>query len=377
MTERIWLSPPVVSEIEEQLLLEAFRSNWIAPAGPALAHFEQGLCDVTGARSAVAVSSGTAALHLALALIGTGPGDEVIVPSFTYTATANPVLYCGATPIFVDCEPNSYGMSPYWLEVCIKDRINKGKKPKAVILAHIYGQIANVPAILDVCNRNQVLLIEDAAESLGAHINGQMAGTFAPLGAYSFNGNKIITTGGGGALVSQHTEPVEHALHLATQATVKRPYYWHKELGYNYRMSNLLAAIGLGQLAGLEDRIANRRGIQNLYREVLTENAAVTMQAAPEGYFYTHWLSTAHLPAGTPAKVVAALEAHNIESRMMWYPLHKTRLFNQYEYYGADSDQLHFETGICLPSGEAMSPNRQLEVAQLVLKTLDELAAQA
>ncbi|MBX3103072.1 MAG: aminotransferase class I/II-fold pyridoxal phosphate-dependent enzyme [Bacteroidetes bacterium] len=377
MDKRIWLSPPYVGDTEEQLLLEAFRSNWIAPAGPALEHFEQGLCHITGAPHAVALSSGTAALHLALALIGTGPGDEVIVPSFTYVATANPVRYCGATPVFVDCEPDSYCMSPHWLEVCIKDRLDKGKKPKAVILAHIYGQVADVPAILQLCNQYQILLIEDAAESLGARIGERMAGTFAPLGAYSFNGNKIITTGGGGALVSLHREPVEHGLYLATQAKAKRPFYFHKELGYNYRMSNLLAAVGLGQLTRLDDRIAIRRGIRHLYQDILTENPGVYFLPEPEGRFFTHWLSVAHFPEGTPGKLVDALEAENVESRRVWMPLHKMPLFNNCAYYGAHSDQQHFDTGLCLPSGEALSAPEQFRITQIIGQALTAQAEQA
>jgi dTDP-4-amino-4,6-dideoxygalactose transaminase len=376
MSTRIWLSPPYVGDIEEQLLLEAFRSNWVAPAGPALASFEEGLCHVTGARHAVALNSGTAALHLALALIGTGVGDEVLVPSFTYVATVNPVRYCGATPVFVDCEPDSYGMSPHWLEVAIQDRLHKGKKPKAVIVAHIYGQVANITEILAICNRYQILLIEDAAESLGARMGDQMVGTFAPLAAYSFNGNKIITTGGGGALVSQHSEPVEHALYLSTQAKAKRPFYFHKELGFNYRMSNLLAAVGLGQLTRLEDRIATRRGIFNLYVDILSEYPGVSFLAEPAGRFYTHWLSVVHLPVGAPAQVMTALEDENVESRRVWMPLHKMPLFNGCAYYGAHSDQQHFDTGLCLPSGEAMSAPEQFRVTQIIGAALAQLSAQ-
>lgn len=313
----------------------------------------------------MALSSATAALHLALMLVGVGREDEVIVPSFTYAATSNPVLYCGATPVMVDCEPDSYNMSAHWLEVALQDRIDKGKKPKAVILAHIYGHMADAQAILEVCNRYQVLLFEDAAEAMGAWQAGRQAGTWGMLGVYSFNGNKLFTTGGGGALVSQWPEPVKTALHWATQATLRRPWYEHKEVGYNYRMPHLSAAIGLAQLELFDAKIKRRREIHDAYAELLS--SAYDFLPEKENTYSTHWLTVAHSRDRTPSEVLQALEARNIEARHAWKPLYTMPLYSKYPYYGEGNDQRHFDTGICLPSGNAMTPEDMGRVIEVLL----------
>ncbi|MFO0484377.1 MAG: DegT/DnrJ/EryC1/StrS family aminotransferase, partial [Sphingobacteriia bacterium] len=296
-------------------------------------------------------------------------GDVVLVPSFTYVATVNPVLYCGASPIFVDCEPDSYGMSPYWLAIALNDLKKQSKKPKAVILAHLYGQMAQAEEILALCNEHQVLLYEDAAEALGARQHGRQAGTIGTMGCYSFNGNKLFTTGGGGALVSAWPEPIQTAIHLATQATLRLPWYDHKELGYNYRMPHLSAAIGLAQLGRFDEQIARRREIHQAYTNTLQPHYRFLPE--PEGFFHTHWLTVAHSERVSPLKTVQALQQQGIEARQVWKPLHKTPLYRQYPYYGGGNDERHFETGVCLPSGNRMKPEEMAEVVACLYELQD------
>jgi pyridoxal phosphate-dependent aminotransferase EpsN len=355
MKQRIYLSSPHMGDLEEQFVAEAFTTNWIAPLGPHVDAFEREFCEVVGSGHAAALSSGTAALHLALKLVGVGAGDEVLVSTLTFAASVNPIVYLGARPVFIDSERASWNLDPMLLAKELARRAEVGRLPKALVLVHLYGQSADLDSIVELCDRYGVALVEDAAEVLGATYKGRTPGTFGRVGIYSFNGNKIITTSGGGMLVSDDEQLVAQARKLATQARDPAPHYEHSEIGYNYRLSNVLAGIGRGQLRVLEERVAARRRIFDFYLKALGELPGIKfMPEAPWGR-HTRWLTTLTIdPAAfgaTREAVRLALEAENIEARPVWKPMHLQPVFAGYESVGGAVAEDLFEHGLCLPSG--------------------------
>ena len=368
--KRVYLSSPHMGEWEQRYVAEAFATNWVAPVGPHVESFEREFCQVTDARHAAAVSSGTAALHLALQLVGVGAGDEVLVSTFTFSASANPVRYVGGVPTFIDCERASWNMDPGLLEQALDRRARAGRLPKAVVVVHLYGQSADIDPILAACARYDVPLIEDAAEALGATYKGRAPGTLGKVGVFSFNGNKIITTSGGGMLVSEDKGLVEHAVKLATQARDPAPHYEHSEVGYNYRLSNVLAGIGRGQLRVLEDRVQARRRNFDYYVRHLGDLPGVQfMPEAPWGR-HTRWLTTLTIdPArfGADREAVrVALERENIEARPVWKPMHLQPVFRGCECAGGAVSEKLFEQGLCLPSGSNLSETDLERVVSIV-----------
>lgn len=368
-TPRIYLSPPHLGEREEHFVAEAFATNWVAPLGPNVDAFEREFCAATGAPHALAVSSGTAALHLALRLAGVGPGDEVFVSTLTFAASVYPVLYLGARPRFIDSERRSWNMDPALLEEAMEDAARRGRLPRAVVVVHLYGQSADMDPILDVCGRHGVPVIEDAAEALGATYKGRSPGTLGQAGIYSFNGNKIITTSGGGMLVSPDAALVDRARKLATQAREPAPHYEHAEVGYNYRMSNILAGVGRGQLRVLDDRVEARRRNFDFYRRALGDLPGVEfMPEAPWGRC-TRWLTTLTIdPSEFGAdreQVRRAMEEENIEARPVWKPMHRQPVFAEYGVLGGAVAEDLFERGLCLPSGSNLSGSDLERVAHV------------
>lgn len=368
--ERIYLSPPHMSGYEIEYVRDAFESNWIAPLGPHVSAFEQEICAYTGAKGAVALSSGTAAIHLALRLLGVGPGDLVFCSTFTFIGSVNPVLYQGAEPVFIDSEPESWNMSHAALQKAFDWAANQGRMPRAVIVVNLYGQSADFDPIIKICNQYDVPIIEDAAESLGATYKGIASGTLGRFGVYSFNGNKIITTSGGGMLVSNDTEALEKALFWATQARDPAPWYQHSEMGYNYRMSNIAAAIGRGQLKVLDERVMARRAVFDRYRDALGDVPGIAfMPEAPYGRC-SRWLTAITLDPGCslpePGKIINSLAAQDIECRHLWKPMHLQPLFKNSLYFPHQDAQsisdLLFNTGLCLPSGSNLGKNPQKKV---------------
>ena len=354
---RIYLSPPHMGGHELNYVHKAFEDNYIAPAGPNLEGFERELCEMTGAPYALAVSSGTAAIHLALMVLGVQAGDEVICSSFTFIASVNPVLYQGATPVFVDSESETWNMSPVFLEQAIQDRMRKGKKPKAIILVHLYGMPAKLDELLAIARQYEIPVIEDAAEALGSTYKKQSAGRFGTIGIYSFNGNKIVTTSGGGALISENQEYINRAQFLATQAKDPAPYYLHSEVGYNYRLSNISAGIGRGQLEVLEKRVKQRRENFQLYCDAFQKLEAISFLKEPSGHFSNRWLTTILIDSATvsPEQIRQHLETCDIESRPLWKPMHLQPVFKGLPYYGDNLSERLFEKGLCLPSGSNLS----------------------
>ncbi len=334
---------------------EAFDTNWIAPVGPHVDLFEKEFCELISAKHAAALSSGTAAIHLALILLNVSRGDEVICSTFTFAASANPIIYQGATPVFVDSENSTWNMDVNFLGEAIKERAKKGKTPKAVILTHLYGQSADIGPILELCNENNVPLIEDAAESVGAYYKGKHTGTFGKFGVFSFNGNKIITASSGGMLVSNDESLIQRAKFLSTQARDPAPHYQHSHIGYNYRLSNVLAGIGRGQLCVLEDRVHKRRANYDFYKRKLGDLPGI--QFMPEAEFgrSNRWLTCLTIdPLSFGANredVLLALEYENIEARPLWKPLHLQPVFRDYPYYGSGVSERLFSEGLCFPSG--------------------------
>ncbi|OON67391.1 DegT/DnrJ/EryC1/StrS family aminotransferase [Hymenobacter sp. CRA2] len=358
--DRLYLSPPHLGRHELNYLHKAIEDNWVAPVGPNLDGFERDLCQYTGAGHCVALSSGTAAIHLALLLLGVGPGHEVIVPSFTFVATANPVRYVGAEPVFVDSEATTWNLCPEQLREALADRQRQGKQVKAVVVVHLYGMPARLTEILAVAAEYGVPVLEDAAEALGARYRQQPLGSFGAVSVLSFNGNKIITTSGGGALLTNNPEWAQQARFLATQARDAAPYYQHSVQGYNYRLSNLLAGIGRGQMELIEDRVKRRREIYAQYHELLQPVEAVQVgPAEPEGMRANRWLTTILLRPEhtdrTPEDLRQHLESHNIEARPLWKPLHLQPLFASSPMYGGTVCEDLFARGLCLPSGSAMT----------------------
>ncbi|MEJ0030755.1 MAG: aminotransferase class I/II-fold pyridoxal phosphate-dependent enzyme [Bacteroidota bacterium] len=357
--DRIFLSPPHIGSLEKQFVEEAFSTNFIAPAGPHITAFEQELAAYLGEGVHVAaLSSGTAAIHLALIILRVKSGDEVICSSFTFSGSCNPVVYVGASPVFVESEHTTWNLDPTILRHAIVDRIEKTrKKPKAIIVVDLYGNPAKLNEILAVSNEFGIPVIEDAAEALGSSYHDRKLGTFGEFGILSFNGNKIITTSGGGALVSKNREFIEKARFLSQQARDKAPYYQHTEIGYNYRLSNVCAGIGRGQLKVLDERVKSRRAIFDYYKENLQNSSDYQFLPEPEGAFSNRWLTTVLLkaPGVTPEKVRLALEAQNIESRPLWKPMHLQPVFKDAPYYGDNLSEKLFNEGLCLPSGSALN----------------------
>jgi dTDP-4-amino-4,6-dideoxygalactose transaminase len=349
---------------EFEFVKESFDTNWIAPVGPHVDTFENEFCELTGAKYAVALSSGSAAIHLALILLNVQRDDEVICSSFTFSASANPIVYQGATPIFVDSEDATWNMDVNFLEEAIQDRIEKGKTPKAVILVHLYGQSADIDPILKLCNEYDIPVIEDAAESVGAYYKGKHTGTLGKFGVFSFDGNKIITTSSGGMLVSGDKDLIQKARFLATQARDPAPHYQHSHIGYNYRLSNVLAGIGRGQLHVLKERVKCRRSNFEFYKEKLGNLPGV--QFMPEAEFgrSNRWLTCLTIDpsrfGATREDIRLALESENIEARPVWKPLHLQPVFKDCPYYGSGVAEEIFDKGLCLPSGSNLS-NEDLE----------------
>ncbi|MFD2718314.1 DegT/DnrJ/EryC1/StrS family aminotransferase [Hymenobacter monticola] len=382
--DRLYLSPPHLGRHELNYVHKAIEDNWVAPAGPNLAGFEADICAATGVPYCVALSSGTAAIHLGLILLGVGPGDEVLCPSFTFVATANPVVYLGATPVFIDSEPDTWNLCPERLREAIMDRIAKGKKPKALILVHLYGMPAKLPEILALTKEFDIPILEDAAEALGSEWQQQPLGGFGRVGVFSFNGNKILTTSGGGALVTYDRALAERARFLATQAKDDAPHYQHSQLGYNYRLSNILAGIGRGQMELLPDRVKRRREIFAWYREHLAALPGITVAPAPEAADSrsNRWLTTILINpvdptadgapgrALTPETLRLHLETRNIESRPLWKPLHLQPLFADAPVYGGAVCADLFERGLCLPSGTAMGDGELRRVKEALTEAL-------
>ncbi|OKL36555.1 DegT/DnrJ/EryC1/StrS family aminotransferase [Domibacillus mangrovi] len=368
--ERIFLSPPHMSGNEKYYIDEAFKTNWIAPLGPNLDAFEKEMVSVTGAKEAVALSSGTAAIHMALSLLNVTKGDKVFCSTLTFVASANPIVYQGAEPVFIDSEPETWNMSPQALERALQDAFLEGKMPKAVIVVNLYGQSAKMDELLSLCNQYDIPIIEDAAESLGSTYKGKASGTFGRFGVYSFNGNKIITTSGGGMLISDDVGAIQKARFLATQARDTAPHYQHSELGYNYRMSNILAGVGRAQLQVIEDRVTARRHIFDRYYEGLGQLPGVTFMPELENTKTNRWLTTLTInaeEAGISVEtLLELLNKENIEARPVWKPLHMQPLFETAKYYSHDehehvAEQL-FQTGICLPSGSNLTEDEQQRV---------------
>lgn len=356
---RLYLSPPDVGSAEVEFVLEAFESNWVAPVGPQLDAFENEFAAMVGSRHAVAVSSGTAALHLALRLAGVGPGDEVLCSTLTFIASAAPITYLGARPVFIDSEERSWNMDPALACEVIERKAKAGRPPKALVLVHLYGQSADIAPIKACCERHGVKLIEDAAEALGASYGATSPGSHGLFGIHSFNGNKIITTSGGGMLVTDDAGLAQQARFLATQARDPAPHYQHSTIGYNYRLSNISAAIGRGQLLRLAGKVTRRRDHYRAYRQALAGCAGLAMQPEAPWGRSTHWLSCLTIdPTRSPATVEAvrlALEKRDIESRPLWKPLHLQPVFADAERHGGAVAERLFAQGLCLPSGSSMT----------------------
>ena len=360
---KIYLSSPHMGEEELLNVQEAFATNWISPAGPFIGQFENDLAAYCGTAGAAVVQSGTAAIHLALRLLDIQQNDIILCQSFTFIGSSNPILYEKATPVFIDSEASTWNMCPNALEEAILDLDKKGKRPKAIIVVHLYGMPAKMKEIMAIANRYNIPVIEDAAEALGSSIDGKACGSFGDFGILSFNGNKIITTSGGGALLSNNLEALQKARFLATQAKDNAPHYEHSQMGYNYRMSNIAAAIGVGQLKVLNQRVAARRANHDFYQALLANVEGVQFLEEPEGYYSNRWLSCIIIdPAITGVSredLRLALEKENIESRPLWKPMHMQPLFAQSAYYGTDFIEKLFQEGICLPSGSNLTPQEK------------------
>ncbi len=369
--KRIYLSAPHMGGNEIKYIQEAFATNWIAPLGPNVDKFEKALAGYLSTTDAAALSSGTAAIHLALIMLGVEKDDEVIVQSFTFSATVNPVVYLCATPVFIDSEPHTWNMDPNLLEDAIKDRIQKGKKPKAIIPVHLYGMPAKSDEILEIANRYEIPVIEDAAEALGSRYKGKYCGTWGKIGILSFNGNKIITTSGGGALVSHDKQYTDKARFLATQARDNAPHYQHSQIGYNYRMSNVLAGIGLGQMEVLDKRIEQKRNIYRWYKQMLGNMAGIKFQEEPSNDFFSNrWLTTILIDKRETGfdreELRLLLEKHNIESRPLWKPMHMQPVYKDAPAYINGTSEKMFEDGLCLPSGTNMDEEDKKRIADVI-----------
>ncbi len=377
MKPKIWLSSPHMGGTELNYIHEAFDTNWVAPLGPNVDNFEK---DITAFLKedvhAAALSAGTAGIHLALILAGVQPGDEVICQSMTFSASANPIAYLSAIPVFVDSEADTWNMSPQWLEAAIKDRMAKDKTPKAIIPVHLYGMPAKMQEIMSIAAQYNIPVIEDAAEALGSHIDGKMCGTYGAMSILSFNGNKIITTSGGGALVAHDAATVAKARFLATQARDAAPHYEHTHIGYNYRMSNICAGIGRGQMEVLANRIDQRRAVYQQYYNKLKGIKGITLLDEPAGYFSNRWLSTilvdpAETGGITRETLRLALDEENIESRPLWKPMHLQPVFKDSPFYGDGTSEKLFENGLCLPSGSNLTADDMQRIFRVIDKVFN------
>jgi len=356
--EKIWLSSPHMGGTEQKYVNEAFATNWVAPLGPNVNNFETDLENYLNQDVFVgALSSGTAALHLGLILLDVKHGDEVICQSMTFSASANPIAYLGATPVFIDSEMDTWNMCPIALEEAIKDRISKGKKPKAIIPVHLYGMPAKMDEIRAIANEYEIPILEDSAEALGSSYKNQKCGTFGDISVLSFNGNKIITTSGGGAMVTHTKELKDKAVFLSTQARDNAPHYQHSEIGYNYRMSNICAGIGRGQMEVLDKHVNYRRANHQFYKELFSKINEVEILTEPDSDFYSnHWLSAILLQSYEQREALRlAFEAENIETRPLWKPMHLQPVFQNAPYYGKAVSESLFENGLCLPSGSNLT----------------------
>lgn len=381
MKNRIFLSPPHINKEVEPCLAEVFSSNYIAPVGSSLDGFETDIAKKVNCLSAAALNSGTSAIHLALVLLKIGKGDSVIIQTNTHIGSVNPILYQGASPVFVDSEKGSWNMSPQFLLEAIKDQISKGRKPKAIIIVHLYGMPAKMEDLMAISNKYDIPIIEDAAESLGSTYQNKQTGTFGIMGIYSFNGNKIITTGGGGVLVSNSKKIIDKAKFLATQARDNTVHYQHSFIGYNYRMSNVLAGIGRGQIHVLEDRVAKRRLNFDRYRKYFEKwnqlGLKIQFQEEQENMFSNRWLTTILLNPNlnngiSKEKIRLALEKEDIESRPLWKPMHLQPLFKNSEFYGKEVAKDLFEMGLCLPSGSNLGDFEFERIFQVLNRILQD-----
>ena len=376
MQNRIWLSLAQMGGGEQKYIQEAFDTNWVVPLGPNVKGFEDDLAKFLGEDShIVALSSGTAAIHLGLVQLGIKEGDEVICQSFTFAASANPIKYLGATPVFVDSEEDTWNISPEWLEKAIIDRKTvTGKYPKTIIPVHLYGMPAKMDEICTIADKYNIPIMEDAAEAIGSTLKNRQCGTFGEFGALSFNGNKMITTSGGGALVCRTEEEAKRTMFFATQARENRPYYYHEHIGYNYRMSNICAGIGRGQMEVLDRHINRRRAIHALYTELLAGCDGISVKQNPTADFDSNfWLTCIEVDPTkcdekTADDIRLNLESHNIESRLLWRPMHMQPIFADCPYYGDGTSEQIFERGLCLPSGSSLTDEQITFVADTIKK---------
>lgn len=373
--KQIWLSSPHMSGYEREMVEEAFDTNWIAPVGPHINAFEEELAQYLGHGKVAVLSSGTAAIHLALIMLGVQQGDEVIVSSLTFSGSANPIVYQGATPVFIDSEKETWNMEPQLMEEAIRKRINKGKKPKAIILVHLYGMPAKVDELMEVARKYEIPVVEDAAESLGSKYKNRPTGSFGEISVLSFNGNKVITTSGGGALVSANEAYVNLAKKLSTQARDDAPHYQHSMIGYNYRMSNVLAGIGRGQLKVLDERVKKRREINQFYRNLLQSYEYIEFLNEPVGHFSNYWLTTILIRddknSQKPREFLRTeLAKHKIECRPLWKPMHLQPVFKDAPAYTNGNAEELFNVGLCLPSGTNMTDEDMERISNKMVEIL-------
>jgi len=372
--KKIWLSSPHISENEQKYVNEAFDANWIAPVGPHIDKFEEELSKISDGLNVAVLSTGTSAIHLALILLRVRRNDIVICSSFTFSASVNPVIYQGAQPIFIDSEKDTWNMDPILLEEAILYQISINKKPKAIILVHLYGFPAKMDEIMNIAKKHDIPIIEDAAEALGSKYSQKPLGCFGAIGIYSFNGNKIITTSSGGAILSRDSKIIEKARFLSTQARDKSPHYEHSEIGYNYRMSNVCAAIGLGQLEVLEDRVGKRRSVYDFYKRELSSIQEINFLEELPGFFSNRWLTTILISKDSVINredIRLRLLNENIECRPLWKPMHLQPVFKNYKAFNNGISEDLFNRGLCLPSGSNLS-NDDLKRIVNIIKSLYE-----
>ncbi len=369
MPTRLYLSSPHLGENEQKYVQEAFDTNWVSPVGPNIDAFEKSISEYANTGFVAALSSGTAAIHLALIMLGVERGDTVLCSSFTFAGSCNPIVYLGAEPVFIDSEPTTWNIDPALLEEAVKNLIKEGKKPKALILVHLYGMPAQIEEVMRIAAEYEIPVVEDAAEALGSLYHGRALGTFGVMGVYSFNGNKIITTSGGGALVSDNESLISQARFLATQARDPAPHYEHTRIGYNYRLSNISAGIGRGQMEVLDDRISARRAIFNRYKEGFSDLKAISFTEEPEGFYSNRWLTTILIdPASgvSPENIRQMLETENIESRPLWKPMHMQPVFSDARNVINGVSEKLFATGLCLPSGSNSPADRIDQTIEMI-----------